>query len=251
MYMTTTDGMTIERLLTLAPQFHGDGHAWALDEAALRRLDACLRPGLRTLETGAGMSTVLFAMRGCRHICITPADDEVAAIKRFCAAQGISVSKVRFIVDSSCRALPSLRERIDLALVDGGHGFPTPFVDWYFIAGLLENGGRLFVDDIQLWTGRVIVDFLGQEAEWRHAGTVGAKLAEFEKVAEGSETKEWTDQPFVRAHSRSSILSMRLQRAASLVAEGRFTEVGKRLSRLWRSAQAERQEQAQLRSGKV
>ncbi len=84
----------------------------------------------RTLETGAGVTTVLFAMKGCRHTCIVPFPDEVERIKAFCTEQGISHDRVTFVTERSEFALPHLRpEPLDLVLIDGAHGFPTPLIE--------------------------------------------------------------------------------------------------------------------------
>jgi hypothetical protein len=66
--------MDLEFLLKTPPKLHGPEGAttdgWRLDDAALRFLDARIRPGMRTIETGAGVSTIaLGSARGTPASC--------------------------------------------------------------------------------------------------------------------------------------------------------------------------------------
>src|SRR5258707_11931003 len=61
-----------------------------------------------TLETGCGVSTVVFALAGARHICITPAEHEIQRIRDYCLAENISVGAIAFYADTSEKVLPAL-----------------------------------------------------------------------------------------------------------------------------------------------
>jgi glycosyltransferase involved in cell wall biosynthesis/predicted O-methyltransferase YrrM len=193
----------LESLLRDVPSIHGGGAiTYGLGEETLRFLDARVQRGSRTLETGAGMSTLLFAYKGADHVCITPSADEAERLRAYCRARGVSLDGTRFIVEFSQAALPKLEiAELDLALIDGGHGFPVPFVDWFFMAPRLRIGGLLVVDDTQLWTGGVLRDFLMAEPEWR-LETRFPRGAAFRKIADRI-AKEWNEQPYVLARSES------------------------------------------------
>ena len=83
--------MDLDELLRAEPKIHRDesGHpySWQLSNDVLRFIDAHVREGSKTLETGAGVSTVLFALKGASHVCIVPFQEEVASIKAFCRDQ--------------------------------------------------------------------------------------------------------------------------------------------------------------------
>ncbi len=193
--------MKLKDLLDNPPKIHpfkGQLIAWGLPQCTLDFIDTHITEGSRTLETGAGLSTILFALKGASHICITPFQEEVDRIREYCKQCGISLQKVDFRVDLSTTVLPQLGPaELDLALIDGCHGFPTPFIDWYFTATKLKLGGTLIVDDVQIWTGRVLKDFLGSEPEWKLIEPFSDKTAVFVKRHHYHPWKEFEQQPYV------------------------------------------------------
>lgn len=154
------------------------------------------------METGAGLSTVAFALLGANHMCITPEEDEIARILIYCHRHGIDLDEVEFINDRSDAALPGLQTReLDLVLIDGNHAFPTPFIDYHYASQHLRVGGHLIVDDVQLWTGRVLRDFLVDEPEWQLHREFARRASCFTKVDAGGHSKWWGEQPYVRRRS--------------------------------------------------
>jgi methyltransferase family protein len=198
--------MDLRALLRDAPVFHVD-EGWRpvslqASTDVLETIDAAVRPGQHTVETGAGLSTVVFALRGADHVSVTPAAGEVERIRAYCASRDIDLSGVRFAVGRSEDILPGLSlAALDLVLIDGGHGFPTPFVDWCYTAERLRVGGLLVIDDIHLWTGRVLRDFLAEEPGWAMRAEFPMRAAVFEKTAPMPALPEWFAQPFVRRRS--------------------------------------------------
>ncbi len=124
---------------------------WATEPSCYRFLAERCSPGTRTLETGSGLSTVLFAALGTDHICCTAGQEEADRVLEHCQTRGIPTDGVRFEVGSSHRTLPPLEASgaaRDLVLIDGSHAFPLPAVDWFYGAALLGPGGVLVVDDL-------------------------------------------------------------------------------------------------------
>lgn len=70
-------------------------------------LDEVLQPGWQTVETGAGVSTILFALHATQHTCVVPANEEVERIRAFCADHEIPTDGLTFVIDSSEAALPT------------------------------------------------------------------------------------------------------------------------------------------------
>lgn len=113
------------------------------------------------------------------------------------ASAGISLRTVTFLVDRSEYALPKLQtSAYDFALIDGRHGFPAPFMDWFYIAERLRRGGIVLVDDSWIWTCDVLVRFLDATPGWRRCASLPTSAA-FLKVRNDAQHAEWVDQPFV------------------------------------------------------
>lgn len=201
----STPSVSIDELLADPPALHTDAAgqpiSWGLPVDVLRFLHGVVDGNSRTLETGAGLSTIVFALRRTLHICVAPDRDQTERIAQFCAARGVGLDRVHFHVEPSELALPRLdAPDLDLVLIDGRHAFPSPFLDWYYSARLLKIGGLVVVDDTQLWTGRVLSEFLDLEPEWQLERAF-SKTVVFRKLAEGSHAKEWTEQPFLARQS--------------------------------------------------
>ena len=229
--------MELKDLLNNPPVLHRDGDgnpvSYHLNEEVLAFLDENVRGDSKTLETGAGVSTILFAMKGTEHICMVPDREQVERIKEYCSRNKISAQRVDFKIDKSESALPKLESgRFDLVLIDGNHAFPTPFIDWYYTAPVLKTGGMLVIDDTQLWTGETLRNFLLSEPEWelkkdfsnRNIGT-----SVFIKLKEGSEQKWWGEQPYLVSHSKLG--HNKIRTAAELLLKGKFSSIFSKMLR--------------------
>jgi len=87
--------------------------SWQLADDLLHFIDAHVREGDTTLEIGAGVSTILFALKGATHLCIAPAEDELDRIRAFCRDHGIPLDNLTFEVDRSDRCLPRLDWKLE------------------------------------------------------------------------------------------------------------------------------------------
>ena len=176
----------------------GEARSWQVTNDVLVFIDANVTAESRTLETGAGVTTVLFAIKGCEHTCIVPFADEVERIQTYCRHHGISLERVVFEIDRSEHMLPRMKaDPLDLVLIDGAHGFPMPLIDWYYTADRLNVGGFLVLDDTQLWSVHVLKQFLMREPEWRFVQDLWPRSATFAKVQEGTCAKNEYNQLFV------------------------------------------------------
>jgi hypothetical protein len=200
-----TDIMDLQLLLSSPPRLHGpDGSTtdgFRLDDTALMFLEKHVGRETRTIETGAGVSTIAFAMKGARHTCIVPDRRVVRRIHRYCASMGVSLRTVHFCVDRSEYVLPRLAiGDYDFALIDGRHGFPAPFLDWFYIADRLRRGGIVLIDDTWIWTCDVLIRFLDAMPGWRRCAALPTSAA-FVKERNDGQHAEWVDQPFVYRQS--------------------------------------------------
>jgi hypothetical protein len=144
------------------------GYLWSTSRDCYEFMAELCPRGARTLETGLGMSTVLFARWGCQHTCVVPSQEEVDRCVAYLDERGIGRERVTFEVGYSEQVLPRLDPRpLDLVLVDGAHGFPMAIVDFFYTAGRLVEGGVLVLDDLQLPSVRLgLLDFLDRDPRW-------------------------------------------------------------------------------------
>ena len=222
---------------------HGAGdECWGLDWAALAWLELELDPGLATLETGAGTSTIVFAAAGTEHEAVTPDPGEEERIRAECERRGISTERLSFRVGLSHDVLPTLPERpLDLVLIDGAHGFPYPTLDWWYLAPRLRIGGRMLVDDCYMPPVAALVDFLRAHESWEIAATPGRRTIVVRKVADTPPAFDWQGggvsfrhlPPLRRARAAAAhrILESRLgRRAAALTRREPLSRITRRKS---------------------
>ena len=203
--------MDLQGLLANPPGTHvsketGERLPWQIAPEVLELIDASVGPESRTLETGAGVSTALFALKGCAHTCVVPWTSERDRLQAWGAQTGVSFDRVTFECEPSEQVLPRLEpEPLDLVLIDGGHGFPTPFIDFFYAGRRLRRGGLVVVDDTQIWTGRVLHRFLKEQPGWEVAEELRMRSTVFRRTEEpGTSLEEWNEQPYVRRRSYSS-----------------------------------------------
>ena len=182
------------------PRKDGGQRCIGLDKNVLNYLFDVLKPTMQTLETGCGLSTLVFALAGCLHTAIVPNEAHIIETKKAAKDLGVSFDSVDFIVARSENCLPHFThsKSLDVVLIDGGHAFPIPFIDWFYTNRILEEGGLLFIDDIDLKTINILYSFLEQQPEWELLKVIH-KTAVYRKL-EKTEIEDvwdyWQKQPF-------------------------------------------------------
>jgi len=191
----------IDAVIADPPQVHfAPGGVFSTDRSCYEFIAGELREeGARTLETGCGISTVLLGRWSSEHTCVVPQPGEVRACRAYLEEHGQGGS-VDFEVGPSDEVLPRLTgPALDLVLIDGGHGFPTPILDWYYAAGRLRQGGVVIIDDLQLRQVRLgLMDFLDADGRWERVESTG-KWAAYRRLTAGNLREEWRDQAFLDA----------------------------------------------------
>ncbi|MEK7661299.1 MAG: hypothetical protein AAB680_04595, partial [Pseudomonadota bacterium] len=144
---------------------------------------------------------------------------------------GIDTSNVTFYNEFSQNILPKIagHENLDVVLIDGGHGFPIPAVDWLYTAPMLKIGGKLLIDDVDLWTGKMLVDLMRGEPEWRLISIVRGRTAIFEKTAPFV-AREWVDQPTVVRKSWIPQTTRKIVNGLAMLLTLDFKQAWKKLS---------------------
>lgn len=224
----------IDRLFAERPNFHRSGDepvTWNSQRAVLSFIADTMKPGMASLETGCGYSTVMFAASGADHVTVTPEADEERRVREWCAANAIDASALAFAIGPSHAVLPQLIEEgpLDLVYIDGAHGFPHPSVDWMFTETRLKVGGWMLVDDIRIPTCRMVHNFLAADDAWRLERLIG-DTSVFVRVAEGKNSAMWMPQGYNRKYPDFSFLPLhqrlRLAPRARVNAEKVLRRVG-------------------------
>lgn len=212
-------GMTVEplaarleqlgQIMDAPPNVHdgAPGGVWKASGSAYEFIARHLPGNATTLETGLGISTVLFSQWSKQHVCIVGSGDQVERLREYFASRDLDDSRVRFEVGTSDLVLPNLEvDNIDMFLIDGGHGFPHPAIDWYYGSLRLSDGGIVVVDDVQLPAVHdYLIDFLDKDPRWSNLGG-DHKWQAFKKSGAFSVREEWTGQSFLGA-SRMPLMS--------------------------------------------
>lgn len=167
-------------LAALPADWHGAGCLEMPNLEALAR-HAVARRITRSVETGAGKSTLLLSHLSEHHTVF--ALDAGQSLTRAADSTLLRRERVTFIDGPSQLTLMAheFTEPIQLAFIDGPHGFPFPNLEYWKLYPHLAPGGLLVVDDIHIPTIRQLFDFLREDAMFTLLETVG-KTAFFERT---------------------------------------------------------------------
>ena len=208
------------RLRSRPAVIHGEDEYWGLAWEALEWLERELEPGMATLETGAGSSTIVFAAAGTTHHAVTHDPAEATRIRALCEQLGISSAGVSFHIGSSHEVLPTLEPPpLDLVLLDGAHGFPYPILDWWFTAPRVKVGGRVLLDDAYMPPVTAILDGLESDPAWEVEPAISFRTAVVRRRAQGIPPFDWDGR---RVGGRLSFRYLPPRRRALASARHRF-----------------------------
>jgi hypothetical protein len=204
-----------DRLVAKPPVLHQqkDGRpvSWGLSTEVLRGLYGKLRPGMRTLETGAGLSTLTFMVAGCDHVAVSPSAAERDRILVWNEEVG-ATGHLRYVAESSDTALPELATEIthlDVVLIDGAHRFPFPMLDFHYTEALVPVGGWMVVDDVHIPSVAMLYQFLEAEDQWEKKCHIQNTVF-YERVAETVHIGDWVSQKLNRPEERQLFSFKRL-----------------------------------------
>lgn len=191
--------MEMSDVLATPPVVHvgAEDGVWSAERSLYEFLAQHAQPEMRTLETGLGVSTALFALWATEHVCVVGDGAQVERITNYAQDHEIDLSGVDFKVGFSDQVLPKLDRPLDLVLIDGGHGYPMPIIDWYFTALHLVQGGIVVVDDTHLPSVRNFLGtFLDADPRWDKMAS-GDRWVAYRKTEPHNVREEWTQQDFL------------------------------------------------------
>ena len=164
-------------------------------------LDEFGEGNFRSIETGAGLSTLLFAAaRPLQHVAINPDVGLRDRIGNEAKNRQISLDQTDYLLEFSEDVLPDLAKttKVDIALIDGGHGWPSVFVDFCYMNMMLRKGGIMIVDDIILYPCTQLYLLLKHQPGWKLERTVYSKTTFFRKETDAIRLPDFGGQPYLR-----------------------------------------------------
>ena len=151
---------TFAEIIKVAPSLHRAGKfSNTALEAIVRH--ASQREVSCSAETGSGVSTLLFSHISRRHT-VFALDDGTDSIRAVQTSPFLRPDVVTFIEGPSQLTLPSHRfeHTLQLALIDGPHGYPFPDLEYYYFYEHLDENALLIVDDIHIRSISNLFEFL-------------------------------------------------------------------------------------------
>lgn len=175
----------------------GSSTCYGLGAEVLAFIAESVNEESKTLEIGAGCSTVVFALKHCEHIAVTPSTTEANLILEYLKDKNIFTEKLSFVNQSSDAFLPASQIKdLDLVLIDGKHAFPWPIIDWFYTADKLKKSGLMIIDDAELPPVKILIDFMSSDPGWQLVKSFSNKSVVFSKLRESVHDVAWHMQPF-------------------------------------------------------
>jgi predicted O-methyltransferase YrrM len=164
-----TESNVIAQLIEERPLLHPGQASWAVSDKVLHYFARVVKPTDRTIETGAGYSTIVLASLAAEHVAITNDLESANLTRAYLRRLGLD-EKVTMLTEPSEIALPKLpeTERFDFAFVDGCHAYPLPAIDWHFLDLHLKVGGLIGFDNAEIPSVHQHVEFLRRNGTYRH-----------------------------------------------------------------------------------
>jgi len=158
----------------LPHDWHGSGTMPADGIAAMAAVMAAMPPIEFSMETGSGKTTLLFSHLSACHK-VFSLDSGTGSVRNVQESALFNAAAVEYVEGPTQRTLPAydFAQQLDIALLDGPHGYPFPDLEYYFVYPHLRSGGVLLVDDTHIPTIRRMFEILAADAMWDVEDVVG------------------------------------------------------------------------------
>ncbi|MHC1767827.1 MAG: class I SAM-dependent methyltransferase [Verrucomicrobiia bacterium] len=174
----------IDKIAQLPPDWHGCG---SVSDSALRRIAAHaekLGPIHYSMETGSGKTTLLFSHLSSHHLVFSV--DAGGSISQVRGCELFNAQTTSFVEGPSQTTLPQHRfeHPVQIALIDGPHAYPFPDLEYYYFYPLIDKGGLLLVDDVDIPSIRRMFEIIRADDmfELQEMVDVGGKMAIFKRT---------------------------------------------------------------------
>jgi predicted O-methyltransferase YrrM len=149
-----------------------DHRAGTVDANVLQVIeDLAPRPLEWSMETGCGKTTILLSNLSNNHHVFAYDDraEERSSIAYYSACPLFRPDRTTEVLGATQLTLPAFAfgAPIDLALLDGPHGYPFPELEYYYVYPKLRPGALLIVDDIHIPSIHRLHTFLAEDDMFR------------------------------------------------------------------------------------
>ncbi len=163
----------LARINALPADWHGSG---PLSDQVLEAIAGYCRamgPVSYSVETGAGKSTLFFSQITGKHVVF--AIDIGDSLSRVRQSPLCDMEHVKIVEGPTQQTLPNytFSRQIQIALLDGPHGYPFPELEYYYIYPHLAPGALLIIDDINIPSIKNMAEILKKDDMFDHLETLG------------------------------------------------------------------------------
>ena len=137
----------IQEIHELPAKWHGEGSVDVDGLLAIARYADAIGPIRHSVETGSGKTTLLFSHLSADHrVFAVDAGESVSLVRRSPLFRSETVT---YVEGPTQLTLPGhvFTDSVQIALIDGPHGYPFPDLEYYYFYPLIDPGGLLLVDD--------------------------------------------------------------------------------------------------------
>jgi predicted O-methyltransferase YrrM len=148
---------------------HKSHAAGAFPSSVLREIEKILPTSYEnSLETGCGKSTILFSNLAKSHtvFCIDDrSEGSKSSIAYYEECPLTKRDRIALVLGPTQLTLPNYKEfkPLDVALIDGPHGYPFPDMEYYYLYPHIKIGGILIVDDVHIASIGRMADMIAED----------------------------------------------------------------------------------------
>ncbi len=150
----------IDEIASLKEDWHSCGSVSPNVLRAIARHAEEIGPIRHSAETGSGKTTLLLSHLSADHLVFAlRASDSMSQVE---SSSLFRAQTTQIIAGPTQRTLPchKFRDKLQIVLIDGPHGYPFPDLEFYFLYPWIEHGGLLALDDIKIPTIRRMYEII-------------------------------------------------------------------------------------------
>lgn len=193
----------IDKIEELPSDWHGSGTVSARGLRAIAKHAASIGPIRHSVETGSGMTTLLFSHLSEDHRVF--ALDGANSISQVRNSPLFRSQNVTYVEGPTQVTLPSyvFPRNVQIALIDGPHGYPFPDLEYFYVYPIIEPGGLLLVDDIPIPSIARMFEIIKADDMFELVDIVDDNMAFFRRTSAAMidpHSDSWWLQGYNRAH---------------------------------------------------